>query len=59
VRVGKEKIEEIFFKNEGKAPGKVDLRFEKLQDLKIEPTSFTIQSNQEYAVKLNYKYILF
>jgi hypothetical protein len=40
--VGKEKLEQIFFKNEGKTNGKVELKYENLPDFKIEPTSFTI-----------------
>ena len=57
VRVGKEKQEQIFFKNEGKTSGKVELKYENLNDFKIEPTSFTIQQGQEYAVNLIYKYL--
>jgi hypothetical protein len=45
VRVGKEKIEQIFFKNEGKSSGKVDLKVDKLPDFRVEPTSFTLQPN--------------
>ena len=45
VRVGKEKKEQILFKNEGRSSGKVDLKVEKLPDFRIEPTSFTLQPN--------------
>lgn len=55
MRVGKEKTEQIFFKNEGKSQGRVELKFEKFQDIAIHPTSFTIQQNSEYSVDLTYK----
>ena len=42
VRVGKEKIDKIHFKNEGKAAGKVELKLEKIPDFKIDPNSFTL-----------------
>lgn len=42
VRVGKEKSDKIYFKNEGKASGKVELKIEKLPDFKIDPNSFTL-----------------
>lgn len=55
MRVGKEKIDNIYFKNEGKTQGKVELKIDKLPDFKIEPTSFTLGAAQEYAVKVFYK----
>lgn len=43
VRVGREKVEQIFFKNEGRSNGKVELKIDKLPDFRVEPTSFTLQ----------------
>jgi len=42
VRVGKEKVDHIYFKNEGKSSGKVELKVDKLPDFRVEPTSFTL-----------------
>lgn len=42
VRVGKEKVDNIYFKNEGKASGRVELKFDKMTDFRLEPNSFTL-----------------
>ncbi|KAM3144881.1 hypothetical protein pb186bvf_002886, partial [Paramecium bursaria] len=55
VRVGKEKVDNIYFKNEGKASGRVELKFDKMTDFRLEPNSFTLTQGQEYAVKVYYK----
>lgn len=48
-------MDSIFFKNEGRSTGKVELKIDKLPDFKIEPTSFTLQAGQEFAVNVFYK----
>lgn len=53
--LNKEKTEFISFKNEGKTLGKVELRFDKLQEVTVDPNFFTIQPNQEVAVRVNYQ----
>ena len=55
LQLNKEKVEEIVFKNEGKSLGKVELRFEKLPDISIDPNFFTIQPNQEIHVKVTHR----
>jgi hypothetical protein len=55
-KINKEKIENIRFKNEGKTPGKIELKFDKLNDIKIDPVFFTIPPGKETSVKVIYKY---
>lgn len=55
VRVGKEKVDNIYFKNEGRSTGKVELKIDRLPDFKIEPTSFSIGAGKEFEVKVFYK----
>lgn len=43
VKVGHIKEEQIYFKNEGKVAGKVELQFENLHEFTIKPMSFTVQ----------------
>ena len=55
VKTGTEKIEKVFFKNEGKTTGKIELKCDKLVDLSLEPNFFTLDPNQETHVKIKYK----
>ncbi|CAD8117028.1 unnamed protein product [Paramecium sonneborni] len=55
VRMGKEKMDYIHFKNEGKAPGKVELKLEKIPDFRIDPNSFALAPGQEFSVSVFYK----
>ena len=54
LQLNKEKTEQIVFKNDGKSVGKVELRFDKLPEISIDPNFFTIQPNQELRVRINY-----
>jgi hypothetical protein len=54
VRINREKIDNILFKNEGKSEGKVELVSIGSEELKIDPVFFTIQPNKTYAAKISY-----
>ncbi|CAD8106047.1 unnamed protein product [Paramecium primaurelia] len=55
VRVGKEKVDKIHFKNEGKASGRVELKLDRIVEFRIEPNSFTLTPGQEYTVTVFYR----
>lgn len=54
VRLQTEKTAIISFKNEGKSLGKVELKFDKLQNTTLDPNFFTMQPGQEVRIKMTY-----
>lgn len=47
VRVGREEIKVIFFKNVGTNSGRVELKAEKMPEMKIEPPNFMLAPQTE------------
>lgn len=48
-------MEKIVFKNEGSVAGKVELRMERNEDLRIDPLFFTVAPNKLFTVKMFYR----
>ncbi len=55
VKTGTEKTEKVFFKNEGKTNGKIELKVDKMPDLTLDPVFFTLSPGQENFVKVKFK----
>lgn len=52
--MGKEKREEILFKNEGNVPAKIDLKTSDVNEIQFEAPSFTIKPNSEHIATFKY-----
>ena len=55
IKVNKEAIQTITFKNEGQATGKIEIRHDKLKDSKIEPLFLKIAPGKKEKVKVTLK----
>lgn len=56
VPLTKTKVETIMFKNEGAREGTIELKMEKLEELKIDREKFIIMPHQSIPVKIQYQY---
>ncbi|KAL4498636.1 hypothetical protein ABPG72_019754 [Tetrahymena utriculariae] len=54
IKLGKEKREEILFKNEGNAPAKIDLKTYDVNEIQFETPTFTIKPGQEFSAVFKY-----
>lgn len=55
VKIGQEKSELIRFKNEGKINGKIEIKYDKVQDVIVDPHFFTLLPGSEGTIRVSYK----
>ena len=57
VKIGKEKLESVCFKNEGKTGGRVNIKYNNFPEIEIDPTNFFLKPNEKRNISIQYRLI--